>query len=1188
MRFFYFYFCLFAPIFVNAQGLTEPQIPFVLNSDADPLINVVDTDDDNDGILDNNDVFPLNPMLSAPSILSSIANATADAGLRRTNPSTNYGADATVQTKNVDRSLIIKFTQPANLDLVSATVTFYGGTENDPVEVYYLPSSTWTESTVTYANNLTNFNSRQLLGTTSAPTAGKYTFTLPLSIFPVTGGAFSLLIYDPNDPVRNIESFFSKETAGKSPSVDFRYNEVIETRVLSDQSTGSTLFLNGSNKLVGFKLSQAPSSVVYVPFELSDTTKAKIIGDKVLVFNASNWNANQNIVIAPLSLGNFDIMVRPLHSLDLFYNGHNPKDLLNYCVQATDITNLSSLSLQTGQTLDVVLNAVSSVGSEKFTFRIIEAPVGLNVVENTGRLSFRPLSNQIGTTTIKIEIVDEFGNVSIFTTTITVTNGNVSDPIGVYVIPNAAVDPLANGSAAHPFNDIETATNMASTIFGGNVFIRGGDYDIDDIIYINTDASGSIPVKIQPLAGEHVKFNCSIRNGFEFTPLSKNIQLLGVELDGGTDNVDFWCVVAQAFWGDLTVPRGGGIAIGVDGEDIVIKNNYIHHFYQKAVEIRGARYLKVYDNIIHSIANSSLSGGHGIMRQQTGAEFFTNDSLSKYRWDINSNLVFNVEQRIYSWVPSKGYIEMVLDEGKPILIDDPKDTNGVQEHMSARITNNVVAYGSIDQIRLKSTPNLTVSNNTVYSAAPNADGITDKKGDTNTPKFVNFNFKNNAIQTQPSTTSIDIVDALDQANTAASPPPVPQTVPATLPPVVSNNYFSGGVSTPASLSGLNNVSISMFLDANNGNFRLNPALGPITNLGVRPTTLDSIDLRKAQFGVEVRWDQFPNDPLKLTQTILDNIPGINDGVAGNESVFPNIGLMREQYSEIFFDVVPGAWKTQTMSKDTQLFHLNERYTEWYAPTNATYKNASGGDYERIRWGNSILKQNQVFDNDWLTVSQITSDTTNTVIYGEHESFTIDGDILIDFENFTPSINDTFDLIKAATITSGDNLFDRVIFEGYTPTNYLLSIVNVPGGQAVRLKILGNCDLTVTNTNDSGNSSLRDAIACALDGDVIILSSAIENDTIKLTSGSIVLNKNISIVSEKKEIYVQNCTGLPITIAAGKEVGLTNFQILSNMIANNGQLTCTDMVFKTKTSTGDVQFLSSATATLQIKNQVRIE
>jgi hypothetical protein len=53
-------------------------------------------------------------------------------------------------------------------------------------------------------------------------------------------------------------------------------------------------------------------------------------------------------------------------------------------------------------------------------------------------------------------------------------------------------------------------------------------------------------------------------------------------------------------------------------------------------------------------------------------------------------------------------------------------------------------------------------------------------------------------------------------------------------------------------------------------------------------------------------------------------------------------------------------------------------------------------------------------------------------------------------------------------------------------------------------------ITVTNTNNSGAGSLRDAIARAQSGDTIAFASTLANRTITLTSGEILLNKNLTI------------------------------------------------------------------------------
>ncbi|MBI4463628.1 MAG: hypothetical protein HY647_02890, partial [Acidobacteria bacterium] len=56
-------------------------------------------------------------------------------------------------------------------------------------------------------------------------------------------------------------------------------------------------------------------------------------------------------------------------------------------------------------------------------------------------------------------------------------------------------------------------------------------------------------------------------------------------------------------------------------------------------------------------------------------------------------------------------------------------------------------------------------------------------------------------------------------------------------------------------------------------------------------------------------------------------------------------------------------------------------------------------------------------------------------------------------------------------------------------------------------------ITVSNTNDSGAGSLRDAIAGAASGDIILFNV---NGTITLTSGEIEISKNLTITGPGAE------------------------------------------------------------------------
>src|SRR5690349_20387724 len=53
-------------------------------------------------------------------------------------------------------------------------------------------------------------------------------------------------------------------------------------------------------------------------------------------------------------------------------------------------------------------------------------------------------------------------------------------------------------------------------------------------------------------------------------------------------------------------------------------------------------------------------------------------------------------------------------------------------------------------------------------------------------------------------------------------------------------------------------------------------------------------------------------------------------------------------------------------------------------------------------------------------------------------------------------------------------------------------------------------LTVTNTNDSGPGSLRQAIADAQSGDTITFASGLHGQTISLTSGQLAISRDLTI------------------------------------------------------------------------------
>jgi len=611
------------------------------------------------------------------------------------------------------------------------------------------------------------------------------------------------------------------------------------------------------------------------------------------------------------------------------------------------------------------------------------------------------------------------------------------------------------GSSALPFKTIPYALDIAAANDISNVYIKQGTYNLTSSIDISTSAT--TPIVLSPEPNESVTLNLGNYRNFRFYDGAKNIEVKGFELNGNSNSVDHWTLLSEYVWLPNNLSNalaGGGIAFNVeDSEDIKITENVIHDFYQKAVNIEDARYLKIEGNVIYNIGLTSLSGGHGIMRQQGSGSFTDNDDPSKYRWDIDGNLIFNVHQRIYSWVPSKGYLNMTLDEGKPILIDETPDHD---TGMKARIINNIVAFSKIDAIRLKPTNNLEVSNNSIYTKDEHADGITNTTNGFDSSvygePFLNFECNNNAVEVIASKDAYSLDDAIASTGSA-----------------YANNYAAFGSVSPVAIASAQ--SSALFVNPDAGNFNL--INSSLSNVGISSSSYTDLSNRVSSFNVNIANDNWEHDHLKNTQTLLDNVPGVEDGITGNEPVFLDPGtydasdLEYDKGRKAYYYTINSVWQSNNINNTSVLNRRSElddydgmyeiivpeEYSDWYDDLKANYLKDTNGDgigdtpYTRIRYGASIIAQDKVFPDTSLHVVEIQSNSIYTVTEGDGVDITIDGDILIDF-GYTPMGSETYDLIVANSINGS---FDNIDMPEYSGT-YTLEIVTDGSNQVLRLTL----------------------------------------------------------------------------------------------------------------------------------------
>lgn len=146
----------------------------------------------------------------------------------------------------------------------------------------------------------------------------------------------------------------------------------------------------------------------------------------------------------------------------------------------------------------------------------------------------------------------------------------------------------------------------------------------------------------------------------------------------------------------------------------------------------------------------------------------------------------------------------------------------------------------------------------------------------------------------------------------------------------------------------------------------------------------------------------------------------------------------------------------------------------------------------------------------------------------------------------------------------------------------------------------NCTITVSNTNDDGVGSLRRAISCASDGNTILFSSlltdGIGDDTIRLTSGPILISKNIILnqtSASKALIKAVGSTGPIFKVAGSKTLSLMNIDIFAGTNLNNralindGTLFLENVIIHENISTVGTGTTFTNLGNLNIKGDVKI-
>ncbi len=467
-----------------------------------------------------------------------------------------------------------------------------------------------------------------------------------------------------------------------------------------------------------------------------------------------------------------------------------------------------------------------------------------------GTLAWTPTNDQAGNYTVTVKVVKDGSVVESRGLEFHVTNIN-RDYNGVFI--DLSTNSGGDGTPQNPYGTYKEA---CSNLNGKhNLYLRGGVYrnpgyhsdwsqngrypSVDEACQGTKDN----PIVIRPWGSEYVKLKTDALYGIKIKAGAKHITVQNLEIEGEAQAITL-DIALKYWWESNDTMQSSGIV--ANGDDILIKDNVVHDMPGSGIGATAGAYATIERNIVYNCDWWTIAGSKGIgITSAKGS-----NANATYKNQIVGNLIFNIEQRLFSHVWKKKFATLTIDEGEAFLIQEGKQQDGTSSSSyngKYLIKDNLMLFnGKTGVINLAKDVNLT--HNSYY----NNGGATKQSG-FRISHTDHLTIENNAVESNIANT---IVYSRDRASSDVN---------------LTHNYAKGVITKDGStIVGIKEVD-RVFNDPENLDFSIISGLPQ--DIGASSSAIADIKKKLELYNVKVERRHLEVDRAKQTKYIVEHAPG---------------------------------------------------------------------------------------------------------------------------------------------------------------------------------------------------------------------------------------------------------------------------------------------------------------------------